>query len=324
MATIKRGINREQESHFGLYRTSAGGDQGIIVRRKVGEPSDYMHKNSRSLARQREIFSMASRHYANLTPGQKGESRHQFAEVEYQKSHGKTDIKLLTGRELYIAQDVRSLRATQKQTVFPYELCIMLVDQNLNPLEGELWLYCTVTGEWFDLPKVQISKGHWLFSKVPPGYPPYRVYGETGAFFDPELPEHQYMTEDYMLSHHYHILVPTWPYRSYSISAGWWYHSSRRTAYEPYTAMHIRSEIYTYNFEGELTINLKELIDGDPPYWQTYSRTYLVTPVDPDPKLFSSTHAGLDIEVWENFYIEHFLTGNGSNYWKAIIRYYQL
>lgn len=206
MATIKRGINREQESHFGLYRTSAGGDQEIIVRRKVGEPSDYMHKNSRSLARQREVFSLASRHYASLTPSQKGISRHQFEEVEYQRSHGKTDIKILTGRELYVAKEVRSLRATQKQIVLPYEFCIMLVDEDENPQDGELWLYCTVAGEWFDLPKAQIGKGCWLFSKVPPGYAPYRIYGVAPGLGDLLLPEHQNMTIDYLKTYHYHIL----------------------------------------------------------------------------------------------------------------------
>ncbi|MBA7563522.1 hypothetical protein ES708_05181 [subsurface metagenome] len=206
MATIKRGINREQESHFGLYRTSAGGDQVIIVRRKVGEPSDYMHKNSRKLARQRELLAQASQHYSHLTPSQKGITRHQFKEVEYQKSHGKTDTKILTGRELFIANEIRSLTGTQKQLVLPYELCIMLVDESFNPLDGELWLYCMVSGEWFDLPKAEIGKGSWLFSKVPPGYAPYRVYGEAIGFFDPLLDEHQAMTEDDIKPYHYHHL----------------------------------------------------------------------------------------------------------------------
>ncbi|GAH64411.1 unnamed protein product, partial [marine sediment metagenome] len=34
----------------------------------------------------------------------------------------------------------------------------------------------------------EIGAGNWLFSQVPPGYAPYRVYGEAEGYFDPELP----------------------------------------------------------------------------------------------------------------------------------------
>ena len=209
MARIEIVKKREQTAHFGLYRTSAGGDQEIFVRRKVGEPTDYMHTKSRKVARQRENLALASQHYAHLTPSQKAITRHQIEEVEYQKPHGKTDTKILLGRQLFIAKELRSLEATGKQLAIPYELCIMLVDENLSPLTGELWLYCTVSGEWFDLPKDEIWTGNWLFSKVPPGYAPYRVYGEADGYFDPLLPEHQAMSEDYLLAYHYHKLLLT-------------------------------------------------------------------------------------------------------------------
>ncbi len=207
MATVKRGIQREQAAHFGLYRTSAGGDESIIVRRKVGEPTDFMHATSRKVKRQREYLTLASQHYAHLTPSQKAITRHQIEEVEFIPSHGKTDTKILLGRQLFIAKEMRSLETTQKQLVLPYELCIILADENLNPLEGELWLFCTVSGEWFHLPKDEIAGGNWLFSQVPPGYAPYRVYGEAEGYFDPELPEHQAMSEDEIRAYRYHKLL---------------------------------------------------------------------------------------------------------------------
>lgn len=207
MATVEIKEPREQAGHFGLYRTSAGGDQGIIVRRKVGDPTDYMHTKSRKLKTQRDNFTLASQHYSKLTPSQKAITRRQIEEVEYQKSHGKTDTKLLQGRQLFISKEIHSLATTQKQTVLPYELCIMLVDENLSPLAGELWLYCTVSGEWFHLPKDEIYTGNWLFSLVPRDYPPYRVYGEALGYFDPMLPEHQNIAVDDLLPYHYHKLL---------------------------------------------------------------------------------------------------------------------
>ncbi len=206
MARVDIKKPRIQSSSFALYRTSAGGDESIIVRRKVGEPTDVRHTKSRKLKKQRYNLTLATQHYSTLTPSQKAITRHQIEEVEYQKSHGKTDTKLLMGRQLFISKEIHSLETTGKRLVLPLELCIMLVDENHLPLTGELWLYCTVSGEWFYLPKDEIYTGNWLFSQVPPGYPPYRVYGEAEGYFDPMLPEHQSMTEDEIRPYHYHAL----------------------------------------------------------------------------------------------------------------------
>lgn len=206
MATIKILQPRDQEAHFGLYKTSCGGDEPIYVRRKIADPTDYMHTKSRKLPRQRASFTLATKHYAQLTPSQKAITRHQMEDVEYQKSHGKTDTKLLTGRQLFISKEIRSLNVMQKQLLLPLELCIMLVDEPKNPLSGELWLYCTVSGEWVELPKQEIWPGNWLFSQVPRDCAPYRVYGEATGYYDPELAGHQAMTEDEIRAYHYHVL----------------------------------------------------------------------------------------------------------------------
>ncbi|GAI66657.1 unnamed protein product, partial [marine sediment metagenome] len=71
MARVYAVKKRIQPAHFGLYRTSTGGDESIIVRRKVGEPTDYMHTKSRKLARQRANLTVASQHYSHLTPSQR-------------------------------------------------------------------------------------------------------------------------------------------------------------------------------------------------------------------------------------------------------------
>jgi len=206
MARVNVKKLREQAAHFGLYRQGLGSGDIMIIRRKVGEPTDYMHTKSRKVKQQREDLALASRHYANLTPTQKGFTRHQFEEVEYQVNHGKTDTKILTGRQLFVAKEVRSLRATGKQLVIPFEVCIVLTDQDLNPLEGELWLFIWVEGEPFDLPREKLAPTDWLFSRVPPGYAPYHPLGQAEGYHDSEDPETTYLDEKALKAYHYHKL----------------------------------------------------------------------------------------------------------------------
>jgi len=200
---------REQSAHFGLYRTSAGGDDTIFVRRKVGEPTDYLHTKSRKLAKQRTNLTLASQHYASLTPSQKAITRYQMEEVDYIKSHGKSDTKLLRGRQLFIAKEMKSLETTGTQLILPIELCIMLVDENHDPLDGTLWLRYKSAEEWLNVGKEQLAVGSWLFSQIPRGQEAYRPYGEADNYTDPELPEHQFMSEAEIKAYHYHILWST-------------------------------------------------------------------------------------------------------------------
>ncbi len=207
MARVDIKEPREQEAHFGLYRTSVGGDESIIVRRKVGEPTDVKHNTSRKLERQRYYLTLASQHYSHLTPSQKAITRHQIEEVEYQKSHGKTDTKLLMGRQLFISKEMHSLETTGKQIYLPHEICIMLVDKNHLPLEGTLTLRYLDRGEWWGIYGEEISPGSWLHCLVPRGMAAYRPYGEAEGYFDPQLPQHQFMTEDEIRAYHYHELL---------------------------------------------------------------------------------------------------------------------
>lgn len=208
MARVKVIKLREQAAHFGLYRTSVGGDDSIIVRRKVGEPTDYLHSKSRKLIRQRENLALASHRYAILTPSQKAITRRQFQEVEYIKNHGKTDTKLLSGRQLFISKVMASLAQTGLPIALPMELCIMLVDPELNPLAGELWLRYLRDEQWLDCGKQELDTGNWLFSQVPPAQQAYRPYGEAEGYIDPLLPAHQYMNGAQIKAYHYHTLLP--------------------------------------------------------------------------------------------------------------------
>jgi len=207
MARVNIKEPREQEAHFGLYRTSAGGDEAIIVRRKVGEPTDFQHNSSRKLKRQRENLAVASHLYAQLSPSQKAITRHEFAEVEYINSHGKTETKLLMGRQLFISRQIHSLNATGKTILVPHEVCILLTDQNKSPLAGNLWLRYPKDGSWYVVPKDELVTANWLFTGIPRGKAAYRVYGEAENFEDPDAPDGKVLTESQLLNYHYHKLT---------------------------------------------------------------------------------------------------------------------
>jgi len=111
------------------------------------------------------------------------------------------------GRQLFISKEIHSLNTTQTQLKLPHEVCIMLVDENLTALKGELWLRYLKDGEWLDCDKEEITTGSWLFSQVPTEQESYRVYGEAEGYFDPLLTETQNMSEEDLLTYHYHILL---------------------------------------------------------------------------------------------------------------------
>lgn len=207
MATVIRTKPRIAARHFGLYRTSVGGDEPIIVRRKVGEPTDVMHLNSAETQRQRRRFTEASQHYASFTPPQKWLSRRQMKYVSYVRNHGKSKIKLLQGRQLVISEDVRSLKTTGRLTTPPYSICIIMCDPDYNPLAGTLYLKYYEDGTWHDVEGMELDLGNWLFREVPPGKEYYRVEGEAPGFVDPETSESQYITEAKLKLYHWHVMV---------------------------------------------------------------------------------------------------------------------
>ena len=191
MATVEIKEFREQYSHFGLYRTSAGGQDFIIVRRKVGEPTDYLHANSRKLKRQREALSVASQHYATLTPSQKADTRQQMEEVEYIRNHGKTDIKLLKGRQLFISKDIRSLNQLGQLITPTAELCVFVCDPHHDLVEPEtVWaILWNVLQTWRQ--PLRLSPGYYLWKKLDQTKESYQLTIKRDCWNDhltPKLP----------------------------------------------------------------------------------------------------------------------------------------
>jgi len=317
MAKVEIGRFRNQARHYGLHKQYLAGDEPMIIRRKVGDPTDVVHSSSRKLKRQRELLSEASRHYATLTPSQKAITRHQIAEVDHIKDGRKSDTKLLMGRQLFISRDMASLKLTGKLTQLPRELCIILADTNLIPLPGTLWLRYLENGDWLNASKEELATGSWLFSQVPRGKEAYRVYGESGGYYDPQLPEHQNMTEAAIRAYHYHCLyvgepVPTFSWKGVIIRS-----SVPFTA--PFSARncHIITWISTELYDGILTIGVKDYPDTTVPEEWIASLDYPITPAVPDLRYFETNLYDCRLQQGKKYWLTHELLTNQTNYISA-------
>lgn len=167
MATVKIITPRQQAAHFGLYRTSAGGDESIIVRRKIGEPTDYMHTTSKKLRRQREALGQAATHYSHLTSLQKEDLKHHIEEVEYIKNHGKTDIKVLQGRALFISKEIHNITELAKQIEMPFAICIVSAEPTGTQIGIDLTLKKTRPYPVITFPAFYPYPGTNIFYPVP-------------------------------------------------------------------------------------------------------------------------------------------------------------
>jgi len=282
MATVKIGYIREQLAHYGLHRQSLGRAEPMFIRRKVGEPTDYMHSNSRKVKRQREIFGQASKLYARLTPSQKGLTRHQFKEVDFIKPHGFSDTKILTGRQLFISSEIQSLARTGLPIALPMELCIMLCDPGLNPIDGQLWLSNLIIDTWYNIPGDDIATGNWLFSQVPPAQAAYKPFGVALGYVDPLLPEYQHMSPIEIQAYKYHILLPMIPFEYQWLWNTWGnfcqYWNAGAQLFIPEEGHHLQAiQVLLANWDerakGPFTIKI-ETADADPEPGELLAQVY--------------------------------------------------
>ncbi len=273
-----------------------------------------MHLNSRKLKTQRRNFALASQHYARLSPNQKAITRHQFEEVEYQTSHGKTDTKLLMGRQLFIAKDIHELNVAQREIKPPLEACIILVDPQGDPIEGELWLRYLKNGDWLDCEKEQLSPLDWLFPNVPRGMEKYHPYGESPGYLDFENPATTYPTEAQLSKYHYHQLFTL--LKGFSFSSRYWKPSYKFKAYTTASAMYIHSCLSHHAGSGTMKIGVQTLAR----VWLDY-KTHYVDASIPDPKDYYSPLAGFTLTEGTSYYIVHECPFMGGNEWSGIVKY---
>jgi hypothetical protein len=207
MVKVNIGKWRPQDAHYGFYQETIPSGDIVIVRRKVGEPTDYLHPNSRKLRIHRRNFGLASTHYSHLTPIQKKELKYVGEIVSFVRGHSKSDTKFLQGRPLFISKDTHALDETQTQIPTPLQICIVLTDPDLNPIEGDLRLYYLEDGEWKETTHRLLSPSYWLFPTVPRNKQLYHPIGADFDYYDPQDPDTTYLTQKELMLYHYHPLT---------------------------------------------------------------------------------------------------------------------
>ncbi|GAJ03441.1 unnamed protein product, partial [marine sediment metagenome] len=148
-------------------------------------------------------------------------SKRRLGDVEYIDNHGVTQVKMLSGRQLVISEDIHAQATTGRFTEQPFQVCIILCRPDHEPLLGTLYLEYQDAGGWHEVEGRELNLGNWLFVEVPGKMAAYRVWGEAVGWQDPMLPENQNMSEAQLKATHWHIMeVPPvtmdFRYRFYS------------------------------------------------------------------------------------------------------------
>ena len=268
MVRVIIGKYRPQDAHYGLYKDNLPSGDIIVIRRKVGEPTDYVHPNSRKVTLHRQNFALASKHYSHLTSIQKRELRYLTEEVSTIGGRSKSVNKVLQGRELFISKDIHSLDEKHVHIPSYLQICIQLTDQDLNPLAGEIALYYQINGDWGIIARRLLSESYWLFPIVPMKRPLYHPIGEAYGYYDPEDPETTYLTQKELMLYHYHKLMP------------------RPT---------ISSEILRPNGEGDLTEILRTYPFNYPYHWELVDEE---VPDDDETYLWNSGYPGYETDLY--------------------------
>ncbi len=303
MARVELGRLREQSRHYGLYKQASPTGDLIVVRRKVGEPVDYQHNSSRAVKRQRQVFAQASQHYSHLTRRQRQELKYQAEEVEYVRGHGKTDLKLLQGRPLFLSKDIHSLLTTGDYLPIPGEICVVLADQNYNPIPGYwLRLYYSIDGAPYLTP-VEISPSNYLFSYVPPKKAPYHFLAAAMHYYDFSRWEPTSLTWHQLQRQHYHRLTLGYLYTSrvfgvWATTQGWLPQFSF-----PINTAHCHSEIWAGDYEGKFRVGIRDYSGDRPPGTYIFEEAIHLHPSYPQPQIIDFTKYNLNLKPGEYNYM---------------------
>lgn len=159
---------RELEAGYHIYQQPTEGGEMVIVRRKVAMPTDVEHRSSKETRRQRERFTQASKAWAKIPSIVKADMQDNYGIVDVQKPHGKSDIEVLQGRQLFIAQEIHQEKYHQEHQELPPYVCIVLRDERGNTIYllgylaygPDLW-HLTYCNSYY------LSLGNTLFYPIP-------------------------------------------------------------------------------------------------------------------------------------------------------------
>jgi len=256
-----------------------------------------------------------------------------MAEVEVEKSHGKTELRLLKGRELFIARDIRSLKTTGQLMTLPFEVCIILTDLDENPLDGDLYLYYKTGGVWKECSRVDLTPSDWLFSLIPANQESYHPIGAADGYFDFELPE-TYMSSWALRRYHYHKIgklqdILDWLNALYTGYFYAFYTNIKNSSYDFYhpdlvSTIAIHSKIKVPGYTGTLKVGLSATRDPVLPDDWLSCREYHIFNATDEWINYLAFHTIAPFYPTDTRYIIHQIETNPPSHFKGDISYWNV
>lgn len=206
MAKVLLKQKRELEAGYHVYTLPTPSGDLVTVRRKVGMPTDVEHSSSTATRRQRDRFGAASKRWSAIQSPIRAQMSSNYGWTYSQTPHGKSEPKLLQGRQLFISQDIHQQEYHQQHAEIPFHCCIILCAEDDTPLAGQLTLSGKYQEQTTPIPSKRLSPANFLFHPFPPiDFEFYLPYGIAPGYHDPGIPP---LTKTELPSYHYHHMLP--------------------------------------------------------------------------------------------------------------------
>lgn len=172
---------RELAAGYHIYQQHSQAGKMVIVRRKVAMPTDVEHRSSKETRRQRERFAQASKRWAQIPSIVKADMQESYGIVDVQTPHGKSDIEVLQGRQLFIAEEIHQEKWHQEHVLLPWWVCIVTTDKLGRIIDVPLELGGKNGGAYTFYPHFYLSSGNTFFFPLETGHKFYQVcYAKIG------------------------------------------------------------------------------------------------------------------------------------------------
>jgi hypothetical protein len=157
-------------------------------------PSDYLHSSSKPTQRQRQRFGMAAQRWKSLPPIVKYDLLHNIDFTWARHSPTPSFLKVLSGMQLFMSQEVHSLQYLDKHFPLPIWTCIALTEPTGQPLPFYCNLYHTIYNPGTMVTRFKLNEGNTFFYPVPDVDKEFALSAE-GWYIWPEWLARYYLQE---------------------------------------------------------------------------------------------------------------------------------
>lgn len=194
MAKVTLKQTREIEGGYHIYRQPSEAGDLITVRRKVATPSDVQHNSSKATQRHRQILSRASKRWAKIPPPIKALMSNNYAWVPTQGHFAEADYKVLTGMQLFVAQEMHKLEYHDGHIQVAEIVCAQAVDPTGRVNDVPLVLSNTLCPGCNPCIIRYLCPGNILFYPVQDVAQKFTL--DTGVYVMHALKEHRYYYQE--------------------------------------------------------------------------------------------------------------------------------